>query len=148
MTIDTRSLNLNSYGILIGFLITFAGLVANYTGIQYAQTATAEWQEAHEAMHRDIQASSSARQVLLDAEIAALKLNQSKAEQLEWRHAQLEKALENTDTRLNRISESYSNQFADFRTQMSSLSTQIALAIQTLQRIENSGQTSAQTRNP
>lgn len=59
-----------------------------------------------------------------------------KHEQYEYRLAQLEKAIESTDTRISRLTENYSNQFAEFRTQLSAISTQVALTNQTLSRME------------
>lgn len=117
--------NINTIAVAMGLL---GGFVAwGYT--------LAEIRSGREQNARDIQ--SLIQQVgLIDNRVELVERAQTKADQLDYRLAQSEKAIENVDVRLNRVSESYSNQFSDFRTQLSAISTQIALTNQTLQRIE------------
>lgn len=72
----------------------------------------------------------------LASRVDAIEKNDFKIVQIEYRIGQSDKVIEGMDLRLNRITESYSNQFADLRTQLSAISTQIALTNQTLNRIE------------
>ncbi|WP_376742439.1 hypothetical protein [Ensifer canadensis] len=73
---------------------------------------------------------------MVDQQISTLRANLAKLDQIEYRITANEKGIEALDTRIGRVTESYSNQFSDFRNQLSSISTQIALTNQTLQRIE------------
>ena len=72
-----------------------------------------------------------------DSRLALLERTLTRLDQGDYRMGQIEKAHEQLDMRVSRIVETYSNQFADFRTQLSAISTQIALTNQTLSRIEN-----------
>lgn len=89
-----------------------------------------EWRVAHESGHRDLQVSIRTREAVVDQQIAGVRSALSKLDQLEYRITTNEKGIEVMDTRINRIAESYGNQFADMRTQLSSISTQIALTNQ------------------
>lgn len=116
----------------INTIAVAAGLLGGFVAWGYT---LAEIRSGREQNARDIQ--SLIQQVgLIDNRVELVERAQAKADQLDYRLAQSEKAIENVDVRLNRVSESYSNQFSDFRTQLSSISTQIALTNQTLQRIE------------
>lgn len=117
--------NINTVGVLVGLI---AGFVAwGYT--------LAEIRSGREENSRDI-ASLVNQFANIESRVSLIERNEAKSDQMEYRLAQNEKAIEGVDTRLNRFAESYSNQFSDFRTQLSSISTQIALTNQTLQRIE------------
>ena len=117
--------NINTVAVLVGFV---AGFIA--WGYTLAELRNGREQDAAniERLTKE-NAAFDQRLALVDRELA-------KGDQTEYRMAQLEKSQDNVDTRLNRISESYTNQFADFRTQLSAISTQLALTNQTLQRID------------
>jgi flagellar capping protein FliD len=85
-----------------------------------------------------MQADEASYRAVMSQQVDGINKSITKLDQMDYRVTSLEKASENTDNRISRISDSYSNQFADFRTQLSSISTQIALSNQTLQRIEAS----------
>jgi len=134
--IDLKSVNLNTVISVSGFLGTFVLM-----GIAWGTTQTNirdldQWREAHEARHRDMQADEATYRAVTNQQIEGVNKSLVKLDQMDYRVTSLEKAYDNLDTRISRINESYSNQFADFRTQLSAISTQIALSQQTLQRIE------------
>lgn len=136
--IDLKSVNLNTVISLAGFLGTFV-----LVGIAWGTTQTtlkeiSQWRDSHEARHRDLQADEASYRAIMGQQIDGISKSMIKLDQMDYRVTSLEKASENTDNRISRVTESYSNQFADFRTQLSSISTQIALSNQTLQRIEAS----------
>ncbi|MHC2488726.1 flagellar capping protein FliD [Sinorhizobium meliloti] len=134
--VDTRTVNINTLISLAGFLATFVFIGVAWGATQATLSDLEQWRENHEAAHRDLMTTIRTSEAVFEQQITAVRSNVAKLDQLEYRMATLEKALENTDTRISRVTESYSNQFADFRTQLSSISTQIALTNQTLQRIE------------
>jgi chromosome segregation ATPase len=118
--------NINTVAVLGGFASMF--IAWGYT--------LAELREGRAQNAASIERLATSTNVL-DTRLTLLEREQIKVDQTEYRMAQLEKGLESLDIRLNRVTESYSNQFADVRTQLSSISTQIALSNQTLQRIES-----------
>jgi len=134
--LDTKTINLNTVISAVGFLSTFV-----MVGIAWG-TATSsihdleQWRDGHESAHRDLQTDIATRGAVMDQQIGGLRSNLAKLDQIDYRLTTVEKAAETIDGRINRITESYGNQFADMRTQLSSISTQIALTNQTLQRIE------------
>lgn len=136
--IDLKSINLNTVISLAGFLGTFVLVGIAWGTTQSNISELTQWRDAHETRHRDIQADEAAYRAIAGQQIDAINKQLLAVDQMTYRMAQLEKSQDNVDTRINRIAESYSNQFADFRTQLSSISTQIALTNQTLQRMEAS----------
>lgn len=117
--------NINTVAVLVGFI---SGFIAwGYT--------LSEIKNGRDQNARDIQ-SLVAQYAAMDVRVQTIERSITKSDQLDYRLAQNEKALDNADTRMNRLAESYSNQFADIRTQLSAISTQIALTNQTLNRIE------------
>lgn len=134
--VDTRTININTVISVAGFLATFVFIGIAWGATQAAVSDLEEWRMQHEAVHRDLSAAVRSHDAVVDQQISTIRANLAKLDQFEYRMAILEKAQENTETRIGRITESYSNQFSDFRNQLSSISTQIALTNQTLQRIE------------
>ena len=135
-SIDLKSINLNTVISLAGFLGTFVLIGIAWGTTQSTITELTQWRDAHEARHRDMQSSQAAHDAIVGQQIDALNKQLIVVDQMSYRMAQMEKAYEQVDTRISRITESYSNQFADMRTQLSAISTQIALTNQTLQRME------------
>lgn len=135
--IDLKSVNLNTLISVSGFLGTFVLVGIAWGATQSKLTDLEEWRQNHDHGHRDLQTQIASSHAAFDQRINIINNALSKVDQMEYRMAQHEKALEGLDVRVSRINESYSNQFADFRTQLSSISTQIALTNQTLQRMEN-----------
>jgi hypothetical protein len=117
--------NLNTIAVLVGF---GAGFVA--WGYTLAEIKSGREINADNIATLQVQQGALATRVDLIEKAAAIQA------QFEYRLAQLEKAQENVDTRIGRITESYSNQFSDMRTQLSTISTQVALTNQSLNRIE------------
>jgi hypothetical protein len=120
-----REVNTNTIVAIVGFLGTFAGLITMWNTMNFRQEEAAKWITQHEEAH-----------MALEASIEAVKRSIEDYPQVVYRLAQLEKAQEVADERVNRITESYTNQFADIRTQLSSISTQIALTNASLSRLE------------
>ncbi|MEJ6846769.1 hypothetical protein [Sinorhizobium fredii] len=136
LDIDTRTVNINTIISIAGFLATFVLLGVAWGTTQATIRDLEQWREGHESAHRDLQGTIRTSNAVFDEQINVLRGQLGKLDQLEYRMALIEKGHDAIDTRINRITESYSNQFADFRTQLSSISTQIALTNQTLQRME------------
>jgi hypothetical protein len=134
--IDLKSVNLNTVISVAGFLGTFVLIGIAWGTTQSTIKELSQWRDAHEVRHRDMQADEASYRAVVNQQIDGINKSLIKLDQMDYRVTSLEKASENTDIRISRVTESYSNQFADFRTQLSSISTQIALSNQTLQRIE------------
>jgi len=133
--------NLNTIVAIVGFLSMFATVIATWSSVQYKQTATEDWQRAHEDLHAGIKAESAAMRtafsVRIDGIVSDVNRIASKVENLEYRLTSNEKGVENSDTRVTRITESYGNQFTEIRGQLAALNTQVALANDSLKRLEN-----------
>lgn len=118
--------NINTLAIIFAFVLSFVAWGYTLSGIiDKLQQAAANIVEM------------KATDTNQAARISALELIQAKAEQVDYKIGLLEKSDENFDSRISRLSETYSNQFADFRTQLSAISTQIALVAQSQARLEN-----------
>lgn len=128
--------NINTVAVIVGFL---GGFVA----WGYTMAEMRGGQQINAGKIIDLQAAQAA----LTARVDLMEKVDAKQEQLDYRLAQAEKAIEAVNDRISRISESYSNQFADMRTQLSTISTQVALTNQSLNRIEAQG-TVAPNRQP
>lgn len=137
--VDTTMINLNTIVIVVGFLITYTGIVAAWTTTQNNVVALRSWQDEHEDYHGNARADYTARFVAIDVRITDMIKKQAEYDNLSYRFALLEKSHEAMDLRINRIVESYSNQFTEMRTQLSGIATQVALVNQSLQRIEAGG---------
>ncbi|MDK1490500.1 hypothetical protein QN219_10560 [Sinorhizobium sp. 7-81] len=136
LQVDTRTVNINTVISVAGFLATFVMIGVAWGTSVSAIRELEEWKLGHEAVHRDLAANIRTQDAVIEQQISALRTDLAKLDQLTYRITTNEKGIEAMDTRVNRIAESYSNQFADMRTQLSSISTQIALTNQTLQRME------------
>lgn len=122
-------LNLNTIVAIAGFLTTFAGLISLWNTVQFRQETMLNWIHGHEEAHTDlVKEIERFNELHLDSSNKMLDVT--------FREAQSEKAVQLLEERLSRISESYSNQFSDFRTQLNAIATQQALANQALQRLE------------
>lgn len=135
--LDTRTININTAVSVVGFLATFVMIGIAWGMTQSTIRDLGEWRDAHATAHRDLQVDVASKDAVLEQQIAAVQSNIAKLDQAEYRITMNEKSIESMDTRISRVTENYSNQFADMRTQLSSISTQIALTNQTLQRMEN-----------
>jgi septation ring formation regulator EzrA len=125
--------NINTIAVLVGFA---AGFIT--WGYTLSELRTGREQDA-----RNIERLATEK-AALEARVELIAANLAKQDQFDYRLAQVEKNEEAVDARIGRITESYSNQFSDMRTQLSSISTQIALTNQTLQRIEATQPTNRQ----
>lgn len=136
LQVDTRTINLNTVISVAGFLATFVMIGIAWGSAQRTISDLEQWREGHEAAHRDLLANVRTQDAVFDQRLNTVSATLAKIDQIDYRITANEKAIEAIDTRVNRITESYSNQFADMRTQLSAISTQIALTNQTLQRME------------
>jgi chromosome segregation ATPase len=134
--VDTRTVNINTLISIAGFLGTIVMIGVAWGTTQSTIRDLEQWRQGHETAHRDLQATIATRSAVIDQQLNALRGELAKIDRLEYRVTSNEKGLETLDGRINRITESYGNQFADMRSQLSSISTQIALTNQTLQRME------------
>lgn len=140
---QSKNINLNTVIALATLLGIFTGFVVTWTNIQNKQIANSEWQHAHDERHDKLAQEGAARQAAYNTKFDAIMERLAKEEQdnqqLNYRVALNEKGIENADTRTSRVTESYTNQFTDMRSQLSNLTTQIALANDILQRLESQG---------
>lgn len=138
-----REINTNTIGMLIGFMVTFAAIVGSYTGMQSEQRYFREWMEEHEVHHRDRETSYMGRLAAIDTRLSNHDNSLTALDQVVYRLTLVEKQLENTDSRISRVVESYSNQFTEIRGQLASIATQLALANDALKRVETGGRAQA-----
>jgi len=133
--------NLNTIVAVVGFLSMFATVIATWSSVQYKQTATENWQANHEELHATLKAESSASRsaynVRLDGIADTINKIASKLESIDYRLTNAEKGIDNSDVRTSRVVESYGNQFTEIRGQLAVLNTQVALANDSLKRLEN-----------
>lgn len=144
-------ININTIVAVVGFLSMFATIIATWSSIQYRQTAVDKWEQDHEELHASIKidsaASRAALNVRLDGIVADVAKLAGKVDNMDYRLTTTEKAVDNGDTRISRITESYGSQFTEIRGQLASLSTQVALAIDSLKRLENLDRTPKELQN-
>lgn len=121
-------INLNTVVAIVGFLATFAGIITIWNQVQYKQGDFDKWIQAHDKVHE-----------VLGDQINNIRSDMQKNEQtlldLTFRIGQVEKGQQAQDERLSRVTDSYGNQFADIRSQLGAIATQLALTNQTLQAI-------------
>lgn len=117
--------NINTIAVLVGI---FGGFVA----WGYTLAEMRGGQQINAGRILELQTAQAG----LAARVDLIERGDVKQEQVEYRLAQAEKALEAVDQRIGRITEAYSNQFSEMRNQLSVISTQIALTNQSLNRIE------------
>jgi len=129
--------NINTLAVLAGFIGGFITWGYTIAEMRNGQTLNA-------GKIIDLQAA----QATLTARVDLMEKVDAKQEQLDYRLAQAEKAIEATSDRIGRITESYSNQFSDMRTQLSTISTQVALTNQSLNRIEAQGAVAPRPQQP
>lgn len=120
-----RGVNLNTWVIVGGFMATFAGIVTSYNNLQSEQRDFGKFVEEQRAVNARNDQRDDTQDTILD-ELPLMRANV----------AALAEADKQTDDRMGRFSESYSNQFTEFRGQLSALLTQNALMKQSLDRIE------------
>lgn len=137
---QSKNINLNTVIALATLLGIFGGFVATWTSSQNKQIANQQWQEAHDARHDKLAQEGAARQAAYNTKFDLImerlgKIDQDN-QQLNYRVALNEKGIENADTRTNRVTESYSNQFSEFRSQLNALNIQQTLANDILKRLD------------
>lgn len=120
--------NINTVAVLCGFV---AGFIA--WGYTLAEIKAGREQNAANIERLVTQAGT------FEARFEVIDRTLTKMDQTEYRLTLLEKGQDSLDQRMNRMAENYSNQFSDMRTQLSTISTQIALTNQSLNRIEAQG---------
>ncbi|MER9336456.1 hypothetical protein NKJ06_21090 [Mesorhizobium sp. M0293] len=121
--------NINTVAVICGFL---AGFVA--WGYTLAEIRTGREQNAQNIERL------AAQNNVFEARFEVIDRTLTKMDQTDYRITLLEKGQDSVDQRINRLAENYSNQFSDMRTQLSTISTQLALTNQTLQRLDVRGE--------
>lgn len=138
-------LNLNSFISIAGLLSIFIAVISTWNTIGSKQDRTDDWIAGHEKFHLNFAADIKARDATTDERMrniaTSLATLETTMNSLEIKMAQIDKVADNFDGRLNRVTESYSNQFADMRTQLNAIATSQALTNQTLSRIEGKPRT-------
>lgn len=118
--------NINTLAVVFGFVISFVAW-------GYTLSSFEERQQQNTNNIVELKASNNVQ----DSRISAMELIQAKAAQTDYRLTIVEKGLDTVDSRMNKITESYSSQLSDLRTQLSNISTQLALVAQSQARLEN-----------
>lgn len=121
--------NINTVAVLFGFV---AGFIA--WGYTLAELRTGREQNASNIEKLTAQNST------FETRFEVIDRTLSKMDQTDYRLTLLEKGQDSVDQRMNRMAENYSSQFSDMRTQLSTISTQLALTNQTLQRLDVRGE--------
>lgn len=120
-----REINFNTIAIIVGFLSTLTAIVWSYANLTNKQENFGEFITDQKATNaRFDERFQSQGKLLADLPLMGVRV------------VTLETVQEKTDERIGRVTESYSNQFADIRLQLSTIGTQVALVKQSLDRIE------------
>lgn len=130
--VEKMKINLNTLVAVAGFMGTFAAIVTTWADTRNELEDTSKWIASHEGLHVSI-----AKDLALIHD--DLNAKSSLIIDLNFRVAQNTKAIEVLDTKISRITESYGNQFTDIRSALSTITTNQALANQTLQQILTAG---------
>lgn len=141
-----ENINLNTVVAVAGFLGMFAAFIATWTTMQNKQEETQKWQEAHMDAHAKWQTEAMTRYAGIVTRMDGMQLTLNKQDQIDYRLAQTEKFQDVLDTRIGRVSESYTNQLTEVRSQLSSMATQLALANDSLKRLESLDRTPRELR--
>lgn len=120
-----REVNLNTVAIIVGFVATLISVGASWSNLQAEQKNFATFVAEQKATNAGFSERLSAHDKTLE-----------ELPQVKYQVAQLEKSDERNDDRIARIGENYSNQFSEMRNQLGSISVQMALIKQSLDRIE------------
>lgn len=131
-----ENINLNTVVAVVGFLGMFAAFIATWTTMQYKQEETQKWQLDHVADHAKWQTEAMTRYAGMVTRMDEMQLTINKQDQIDYRLAQAEKFQEVLDTRIGRISENYTNQLTEVRSQLNTMAVQLALANDSLKRLE------------
>lgn len=120
-----REINLNTIAIIVGFLITFAGIIGSWSNLQNQQLNFVDFIVEQKGFNSRV-----------DERIKATEDHLSELPQFTMQIAAITENAKGIDERLSRMTESYSNRFSDIQNQLATLVTQIALIKQSLDRIE------------
>lgn len=110
---------------IVGFLVIFATLVTMYNSLDFRQQEDSEWQENHESHH-----------TRFEADYGAFRNSFHDRPQNIYRLQKVEEIQKTNIERMDRMAENYNGQFADVRTQLNAILTQIALTNAALGRLE------------
>lgn len=133
---QAKNVNLNTIVAIVSFLGVFASFVATWTIIQTKQTEISNWQFDHLKLHEQLSIDRAARTAAVNVRLDTMQDSLNELEQMKYRITLNEKAIDTTDTRIDRVVESYANQFNEIRSQLAVLNTQLALANDSLKRLE------------
>lgn len=139
-----RTVNLNTIiGASTFVLFLLGGLIGAtlvYSKLQAQAEAWSGFQERQEqynsTLSSDRQAARAAYDVKLEAVVQQITKLAGIADQSSYQIAQLQKKDDETDARLGRMSESYSDKFTEIQTTLSSMNTQLALQSQALAELK------------
>jgi hypothetical protein len=138
--VEKFKINTNTLVALVGFLTTFAILITMWNDARNDQANTNSWIEQHTQLHDAIA-----------KDLAGLhQVDQSRDTQvldLAFRIGNLEKGVEGLDLRVSRVTETYGNYFTEMRSAIGNFGTQLALANQSLQRLEALAKTPAELQS-
>lgn len=139
-----RTININTIVAIATFVTMLGGGI--YTLQQQAATAQ-DFRERQEAYNANLDAERRANRAANEAKLDAIVDGQNKLatiiSQATYQIAQLQKKDEETDARISRITDSYGERFTEIQNVLATISTQIALQGQSLERIASTPNTRA-----
>lgn len=131
-----ENVNLNTVVAIVGFLSVFASIIVTWSNVQFKLSQAEEWQTRHEELHKEQDAERTAKWAAFITRLDNVQSSIYKMDQYDYKIAQLEKGQDGIDVRISRLSETYNNQFVEFRTQLQAISIQLAIANDVLKRME------------
>lgn len=124
--------NINTWVAICGFIATLFTIVSSWNNVKNTQDNTDRWIGQHVILHEQISRDVlSLHDIDSRRDVAMVELTS--------RVAQLEKGQESMEDRIDRMSQNTANQFTTINGNLSSITTQLALFGQSLQRIEGAG---------
>lgn len=121
-------LNSNTVVMVFGFLSSLVALVLLWSDSQHKIDDAARRLDAHEIIFKTV-----------SDRFDAIDKRDADTRDLQFRVGALEKGQEAADTRVSRIVDSYGNKFTEIGAAISSMNTQLALIVQSQQRLEAAG---------
>lgn len=138
MTTSARiSLPINTIGTVAGFIGTIAVIVTAWNDVNNKVNQNSQWITEHANYHKERAAEAKLLEGANAQRFATIEGKINTIPNLEYRLAQMETSLSNLTARLDKSLADINMNFNEQRKEIGSLSTQIELSRQILQRIEN-----------
>lgn len=140
-------ININTILGVVSFLVMFSSIIWFASTLKHAIAEQDQWRLEHESEHLRLAEDRRSRvaqtderirsmSAIVDTRLTSMDDKLGDLTNMSYRTAQNEKSIEELNERLGRMSESTGDRFTTISNGLSSLSTQLALANQVLQRLE------------